>query len=118
MGSGKQFKESSHIPDLRGFEEVLDLVGQSGRPMKKRGRTPQKGSPRSSLLEVEKIRLKKLQAFFNEKLPQMGQLSQQQNLYQKQWEHRAQLRTKLVQIMANERSLFQKYLQNFFDQIF
>ena len=72
----------------------------------------------SGLLEVEKIRLKKLESLFNEKLPRWRKYPSHRDLYEKQCEHRQELRTILVQIMADKRSLFQKYLQNFFDQIF
>ena len=97
-----------------------DTPRQFGRPArkKKQRRTLSEDLAQSDLLEVEKIRLEKLQSLFNEKLPRWGRFPRHRDLYERQWKHRNELRTKLVQAMADEKSLFQKYLQNFFNQIF
>ena len=71
-----------------------------------------------NFLEIEKSRLKKLQYLFGEKLPQSNQLTSQQGLYEKQCEHRNQLRKRLIRIMADEDSSFQKHLRKFFQQTF
>ena len=96
-----------------------DIGGRvSPNDFAKKQKYEQKSSSLLRFLEREKVRLEKLQWLFEEKLPEKGQFSERESLYERQSEHLFQMRKKLVQIMADENSPFQHHLRKFFRQTF
>lgn len=111
-----------NLRELKGFEEVLDLIGQEGSEFTSPTETKRKGDLEDyeifNFLEKESSRLSKIDELINKKIATIKRYPQQEILLEKQEEEKNFLKDELThRLMEVDSQLHHKYAK-WFNSVF
>ena len=115
----KRLNNLKHDPDLKGFEELLELFPNA----KKKTTTVRKDKRTNenfallNLLEIEHQRLEKIRLFFGEKVSKRYDMTQIQTLLKKQRDNKQVAKDKIISKLLDEDSNFNQNFSDFFNQV-
>lgn len=109
--------------DLKGFEEVIDLVIEDGerKELERSKKEIEKHGDLHELynfLENEKSRLSRIDSFFSSKIDNLGGNAQTKSLTKKQFLKIEQLKKTLLPKLVHSESVLQKQLRQIFNSAF
>lgn len=106
--------------NLKGFEEVMDLIDHEINPSEREKKRRAKHDPYDlyNFLELENIRLKKLETFFNDKVQNLIEHPTTEHLCDIQQEQIDQTRKQLWSTLHADESIYLKNLRHLFNKVF
>lgn len=105
--------------DLKGFEEVMDLVGIDARKSSKNVKDNQiEDYEIYDFLEKENLRLEKIDRFFSTQIPLEKQYSQTKKLIKKEIGEVNMIKDELTMKMMSSQSDFHQFIQDLFSKTF
>lgn len=106
--------------DLSGFEEVMDLIDHDRKQSEREKHRRAKHDPYElfNFLELENVRLQKLEIFFNDKVQNLTENATTENLCDIQQNQIDQSRKQLWSTLHADESIYLKNLRLLFNKVF
>lgn len=106
--------------DLKGFEEVMDLIDHDRNQSEREKQRRAKHDPYElfNFLELENVRLQKLEIFFNDKVQNLTEHPTTEKLCDIQQNQIDQTRHQLWSTLHTDESIYLKNLRHLFNKVF
>lgn len=112
--------EQKRGKELKGFEEVLDLINHESPRSEREKQRRSKHDPYElyNFLELENQRLQKLEIFFNDKVQNLAEHPTTEELCDIQQNQIDQMRKQLWSILHSPNSIYLKNMRLMFNKVF
>jgi|GEM_PF-1746948 len=115
MAKKKIFLDDKKRKELEGFEEALDLIGESGTEIRNQNKETQiEDYEIYDFLEKEIVRLEKLDQFFTTQIPLDRKYSQSQKLLEKERDATAMIKEELIEKLLRSDSGLSSFLEEIY----
>ncbi|MCF8058347.1 MAG: hypothetical protein K9K67_03565 [Bacteriovoracaceae bacterium] len=118
MSKKKIYLTDKKKKDLEGFEDVMDLIGQSETEIRSDKEIQIEDYEIFDFLEKEILRLEKIDQFFTTQLPIDKRYSQTKALIEKESGDVALLREEIIDKLKQEESNLNQFMSNLFAKTF